>query len=336
MHFASTAAPTLTPLGVRLLNVSRCKLTSLEPSVGGRDKNDLLRRGVLVREALRSAWATLDSPAPASELTDWRAPDALGLSVLSEEDEEEYEEAAEERWLDDVLSDMDDVHIDADSPWAETTVSVPDADEDSMCCEFEVAHIESVELDENYDELVSVVVHVAAVDDDDSDEYEEDDVEVATAWLELPRKHSSGIVFCDDVASSSERLCQALSQLAAEPQPRARAANSFIDEVEELEELPALQRCVADEDEDDEDDEDDDCCRTPPLLSCEELEEIAEDTLWRSQPDEAHATVGPIDPDEPDCDVEDANAKALQKALENDWRLHHHAPCPSVALLLPP
>lgn len=311
MHFASTATPTLTPLGVRLLNASRHKLSVLEPSVGGRDKNDLLRRGVLVREALRSAWATLDTPAPASELTDWRAPDALGLSVLSEEDEEE----AEERWLDDVLSDIEEPEPAAESDWAETTVSVPDADEENMCCEFEIAHIESVELDENYADLVDVVVHVAAVDDDDDEEFDEDAVEVATAWRELPRKHSAAVVYCDDTAtqsaSSAHRLHQALSQLAAEPRV------IFDTDVEELEELPALQRCSAEDDEDD----DDDCCRTPPLLSCEDLEEIAEDALWQPKADAIA-----LDPGE-----EAQSAKTPGK----DWRIQH-APCHAVALLLPP
>lgn len=322
MHFASNTQPTLTPLGVRLLNVSRHKLSSLEPSVGGRDKNDLLRRGVLVREALRSAWATLDTPAPASELTDWRAPDALGLSVLSEEDEEE----AEERWLDDVLSDMEDDSSDSSSDWAETTVGTPDLEEDDMmCCEFEIAHIESVELDENYDDLVyedlaSVVVHVAVVCDDD-DEDDEDDAVVATAWLELPRKHSPAVVYCDDVAKSSQsadshRLHQALSQLASTgTEPRA----DFIEaDIEELEELPALQRCSAEDDDED----DDDCCRTPPLLSCEDLEEIAEDALWQPRP-------GSVEPDETE---EPPHAKTTEK--DDSWRIHH-APS-AVALLLPP
>lgn len=321
MHFASSTTPTLTPLGVRLLSVSRHKLTSLEPSVGGRDKNDLLRRGVLVREALRSAWATLDSPAPTSELTDWRAPDALGLSVLSEEDEEE----AEERWLDDVLSDIED-EPEADAGWAETTVSVPDADDDeSMCCDFEIDHIESVELDENYDDLINVVVQVAAVDDDD-DEYEDDAVEVATAWLELPRKHSPAVVYCDDVGS--QRLHQALSELAsAESEGRQEI---FIDaDVEDLEELPALQRCSADEDDDEDDDED--CCRTPPLLSCEDLEEIAEDALWRPQPKQAHAIA--IDPGEPVPEPLEALEAEDAKTPENgSWRIPY-APCP---MLLPP
>ncbi|EJT47311.1 hypothetical protein A1Q2_02217 [Trichosporon asahii var. asahii CBS 8904] len=323
MHFASNTQPTLTPLGVRLINVSRHKLSSLEPAVGGRDSNDLLRRGVLVREALRSAWATLDTPAPASELTDWRAPDALGLSVLSEEDEEE----AEERWLDDVLSDMEDDSSDSSSDWAETTVGMPDADEDDMmCCEFEISHIESVELDENYDELVyddlaSVVVHVAAVCDDDDEEEDEDDAVVATAWLELPRKHSPAVVYSDDVASKSadsHRLHQALSQLASTgTEPRA----DFIEaDVEELEELPALQRCSAEDDEDD----DDDCCRTPPLLSCEDLEEIAEDTLWQER--RGVDTVDPLEPEEA------SHAKTPEK--KEGWRIHH-APSP-VALLLPP
>lgn len=270
MHFSTSAAPTLTPLGVRLLNVSHHKLGALEPSIGGRDGNDLLRRGVLVREALRAAWATIDSPE--SELTDWRAPDALGLSVLSEEEEED-EEMAEERWLDDVLSDIEE------PAWAETTVSTPssdDMDEDCVSCDydaFEIAHIESVQLDDNYD----VVVQVAAVDEDD----DEEDAVVATAWFELPRKAAAEVVFCDELPAPAPVAAKVVQVAAPDPSNLHRALSQVVlkpDECDEVEELPALQGCALD---DDDEDEEDDCCRTPPLLSCEDLEEISEDALWR-------------------------------------------------------
>jgi len=207
MRFTSSAAPTLTPLGVRLMNLSRSKLTRLEPPVGGRDTAHTLLRGVLVREAVRSAWASLESGP--SELTDWRAPTALGLDTLTEEDEDESEDqqAAEAAWLDDVLSTVDeDTSVDTDeSAWAETTVSRPEAFDDDFDYDddaiqaFTLPTMSSAMDIEEADALVAhalaadaedadadvTVVEVAAVDyDDDYEEYS-DYEDMATSWIEL-------------------------------------------------------------------------------------------------------------------------------------------------------
>jgi hypothetical protein len=191
------------------MNLSHTKLARLEPPNGGRDRPTLLR-GVLVRQAVRSAWASLDDGA--SELTDWRAPTALGLDTLAEEDEDEdNQEAAEAAWLDNVLSSFDDDEADAhaqasaESAWAETTVSRPEADDfdyDNDVVQAVALPPMSDDMDhlEEADALVVptinvnvnlaatatdvTVVEVASVDDmdDDEDLYYQD---MATSWIEL-------------------------------------------------------------------------------------------------------------------------------------------------------
>lgn len=90
MRFETTTRPTLTPFGQRVLNLSERKLYALEAPIGGRDEATLLR-GVLVREAVKSAWRSVETGQQV-EVNDWQSNQAMGLDVIGEEEEEEDEE----------------------------------------------------------------------------------------------------------------------------------------------------------------------------------------------------------------------------------------------------
>lgn len=90
MRFQTTTRPTLTPFGQRVINISEHKLYALEELLGGRDKPTLLR-GVLVREAVKSAWRSVETGQQV-EVNDWQSTQAMGLDVIGEEEEEEEAE----------------------------------------------------------------------------------------------------------------------------------------------------------------------------------------------------------------------------------------------------
>lgn len=140
MRFQTTSRPVLTPLGERLLNLSERKLYSLEAPLGGRDEATLLR-GVLVREAVKSAWRSVETGQQV-EMTNWQSNTAMGLDVIGEEDEEEAEETNEvhnhehhhhesvveqrnERWFEELVESFgEDDGVEAHE-WIESEVGVP-------------------------------------------------------------------------------------------------------------------------------------------------------------------------------------------------------------------
>ncbi|KAL7419800.1 hypothetical protein Q5752_005716 [Cryptotrichosporon argae] len=145
MRFPSSTRPTITPLGQRLLALSSAKLSSLDyPAPGARDEAHVLRRGVLVREAIRSAWRAVDDGSHAA-LSDWHVPGAMALGDVPEEDESSEDEFAaacagpqsapheEERWFEDLISGLSSSEDEYDAPgghqWVDSTVSMPDADD---------------------------------------------------------------------------------------------------------------------------------------------------------------------------------------------------------------
>lgn len=127
MRFTSTARPSLTPLGHRLLHLSESKLANLEPGLGGRDTASTLWKGVVVREAVKSAWKSVDQGS-LGEMNDWHSKSAMGLDVIGEdEEEEEVGVAQEERWFENLMSSFgdDDVDQEAQAPheWIESNVA---------------------------------------------------------------------------------------------------------------------------------------------------------------------------------------------------------------------
>jgi len=135
------ARPTLTSLGHRLLHLSESKLANLESPLATRDEGSALWKGVVVREAMRTAWKSVEEGYE-GELTDWRSKGAMGLDVIGEDDEEEYEQegevstgSGEEKWFEDILESLGDDEYGpaafdgADHEWVESSVSMADFDD---------------------------------------------------------------------------------------------------------------------------------------------------------------------------------------------------------------
>jgi hypothetical protein len=136
MRFTSPdlARPALTPLGHRLLHLSEQKLDSLDTPMGGREAGTSLWKGVLVREAVRSAWKSVDEGARVDEMTNWHAPNAMALDVIGEEEEDDEEqiEQVEQRgaaWFEELLANMGEDEYsygdddEREAEWTESSVS---------------------------------------------------------------------------------------------------------------------------------------------------------------------------------------------------------------------
>lgn len=114
MRFSTAySRPSLTPLGQRLLSLSERKLYDLDAPVGARESGTALLREVLVRQTVRSAWDAVDHGRPAV-VSDWSRPNALGLDVIGEDEEDEDEaenragalEEKEDKWFEELLSEL--------------------------------------------------------------------------------------------------------------------------------------------------------------------------------------------------------------------------------------
>nr|XP_019012176.1 uncharacterized protein I206_03019 [Kwoniella pini CBS 10737]OCF50957.1 hypothetical protein I206_03019 [Kwoniella pini CBS 10737] len=105
------------------------------------DEGPALLKGILVKEAIRSAWQSVQEGSVV-EMNDWTSMSAMGLEVVSEEDEEDQVEAEisgnpsastarEERWFEDLVSSFgeDDLENSIPQPeqheWVESNVSEP-------------------------------------------------------------------------------------------------------------------------------------------------------------------------------------------------------------------
>jgi hypothetical protein len=340
------------------MTLSSNKLARLEAPMGVRDPAGALLKEVLVREAVRSAWASLEGGP--SDLTDWRAPTALGLDTLTEEDEEEEEdaiEAAEAAWLDDVLSSFGDerpatsttVATEQSAAWAETTVLRPEADDfdydDDAVQAFTLPSMSSSMDIEEADALIGhslsadvTVVEVAAVDDES--DYSDYDENMTTSWIELDTdySHKGEIEHVEDVDVDSDSDVSLASPLSHSPllspmsedsepeegtdvfispatnallqaipfalRPRLVRAHAHVYHSYSAENRDVDVDCFecddstcpdlidpgergrphCNEDENYESDDDDDSpCRTPPLMSCDQLEVVASGktpTFW--------------------------------------------------------
>ncbi|KAK8861515.1 hypothetical protein IAR55_002336 [Kwoniella newhampshirensis] len=136
MRFTSPdSRPALTPFGHRLLHLSEQKLSSLDDDL--HDGGHGLWKGVVVREAVRSAWKSVEEGSVV-EMNDWSAMSAMGLTVVSEEVEDETNEdedlegeQREARWFEDLMSnigDEDSAYVgdsETSHEWVESDVSEP-------------------------------------------------------------------------------------------------------------------------------------------------------------------------------------------------------------------
>lgn len=145
MRFAvPNSQPRLTPLGHRLLTLSERKLADLDASLGGRDESAALWKGVVMREAVRSAWRSVED-GTSGNFTDWRHQSAQALDVIGEDEEEDASTADDGSWFDDVISTLGDDGafngVAGDLDWIESSVSGPAADD--FVDEFDVESIEA-------------------------------------------------------------------------------------------------------------------------------------------------------------------------------------------------
>ena len=281
MRFPSNTKPTLTPLGHRLLHLSELKLSNLEPGLGARDDASALWKGVVVREAVRSAWKSVDEPssAPASpEFTDWRSETAMGLGVVDEADEENWFEEIYES-----LGEEDDFA--RQHEWAESKVY--------SAFEDEVAPFPAEEVEDGV--TVSAAV---AVDDFLGDNVEVDVVEVADEYDYESEEDDD-----DSLSAAASAFLSSIpdiSTLATSPSPRTPSLFpspspssthfAMADSCEDVEDFalpPPLIRSMSASTSSSEDCSE---CVTP-ASSCEDLED------YTSSP-ELHA--GEVD----DCDAE--------------------------------
>lgn len=180
MRFTSPdTRPSLTPLGYRLLHLSEQKLSYLEGS--SYDEGLSLWKGVLVREAVRSAWKSVQEGS-VPEMNDWAAKGAMGLDIYEEEVEEE-EEQQEERWFEDMVSSFgeEEYHVEAangEHEWVESSVSIPEYDLDfnvdgMEAFTFPASSPSTPPLNVSHLEP-SGTVDIVEVDDDESDISDED------------------------------------------------------------------------------------------------------------------------------------------------------------------
>ncbi|ORY27471.1 hypothetical protein BCR39DRAFT_226960 [Naematelia encephala] len=140
MRFTSPSArPALTPFGHRLLYLSESKLANLESPY----EASALWKGVILREAVKAAWRSVDEGAVA-DLNDWHSKGAMGLDVIGEDEDEEYEYdeededttgyttgGREERWFEDLVSSFgeDEDERPIEHEWVESNVSIPEFDD---------------------------------------------------------------------------------------------------------------------------------------------------------------------------------------------------------------
>ncbi|WVQ78708.1 hypothetical protein IAT38_000795 [Cryptococcus sp. DSM 104549] len=214
MRFTSPdARPALTPLGHRLLHLSEQKLAYLDGSFY--DEGPALLKGVLVREAVRSAWRSVADGAVV-EMTDWSARGAMGLDVVDEMDEEQQDE---ETWFEDLVSSFGEEEAysegaSGEHEWVDSSVSMPEYDID-----FDVNGMEAFTFplptsppaipaadDRAADGRVSLaslptvsVTGVDVVEVDDESDLSDDDAQYLAESIHWPARHrhipSSTITF---------------------------------------------------------------------------------------------------------------------------------------------
>ena len=175
MRFTSSTRPALTPLGHRLLHLSESKLAYLEPGVGGRDSASAMWKGVIVREAVKSAWKSVDQGS--GDLTDWSSKSAMGLDIIGEDEEEEDEEEEEEgRWFEDLVSSFGEDDFEHDAAW---TSSAPSYDESARSFSFTSPRSSPIEFGVVSADLIlssdEAEVEVGVVEVNDESEYDYQD-----------------------------------------------------------------------------------------------------------------------------------------------------------------
>lgn len=288
--------------------MSEQKLYDLDAPVGARESGTALLRGVLVREAVKSAWSSIDD-GHAGEMTNWKSEAAMGLDVIGEDEEEEEQDEQEEKWFEDLLSSLgEEEQVVSSSDWVETEVlgvddelydvegmeaytiplppsppalpkvSSPSPVVESIIERFSLP-VEKITIDS--------LVAVDAVDEDD----EFDDASSDCSDCSMCRSiaaHLDGDSSSSSLSSmSSAPPCTPITRPISTCDPFSGSfsfAGQPIPDVFECDDEddmllpPPLHRSWSSDSTDSMDADDDSACRTP-TFSCEELEEEAE-VFW--------------------------------------------------------
>lgn len=291
MRFTSTARPALTPLGQRLLQISETKLARLEPGVGGRDSAVLLKE-VVVRQAVKSAWKSVDQGYLATEMTNWKSHTAMGLDVIGEDEEEEEDaegefertEVREERWFEDLITsfgedDFGPADQGMEHEWTESNVASAFDD-----VEYEEDAMEAYTFPMSPPSPRPVVVFNPApaptpialpvevdVVEVDQEEDQVDDVEVEIAAV--AHVHSVGIAPARRFFVNLSDGYDMPTPVSTPIQPTRYLPDCDEDDIDEYALPPPLIRSYSSSSDSSMCESDE--CVTPPNGTCEELEEEA-------------------------------------------------------------
>lgn len=245
----------------------------------------MLLREVVVREAVKSAWRSVDQGHASTEMTNWKSTTAMGLDVIGEdEEEEEYEDGEggvaegerEERWFEDLITsfgeeDFAQVDQGAEHEWTESNVaSAFDDDmyeEDAMeAYTFPMSPPSPRSTITFTPEVASVAlpVGVEVVEVDNGDEEEAVEVQGIERVPAVVRP------FYLHVADEYDNLPVPVSTPI---QPTRHLPDLIDDDIDEYALPPPLVRSFSSSS--DSSMCDSDVCVTPPNGTCEELEEEA-------------------------------------------------------------
>jgi hypothetical protein len=271
--------------------MSEQKLYDLDAPTGARESGSALLRGVLVREAVKSAWSSIDDGS-SDEMTNWKSETAMGLDVIGEDEEEEQDEQ-EEKWFEDLLSSLgEEEQPTTSAEWVESEVlgvddELYDVDEmeaytiplpPSPPVQPKLPVVESIvqRLAAPVERItIDSLVTVDAVEDVDDDDAASDcsdcsmcrsiaahlDGEFPSAPAPPSTPITRPISTCDPASGAFEFEGRAIPDVF-----------ECDDDDDDMLLPPPLHRSWS---SDSTDSFDDDVCRTPPTMSCEELEEEA-------------------------------------------------------------
>ncbi|TYJ59199.1 hypothetical protein B9479_000188 [Cryptococcus floricola] len=290
MRFTSDASPSLTPLGSRLLHISERKLSTLDGIAY--DEGFDLRKGILVREAVRSAWQSV-SDGEEVEMTNWSSHSAMGLEVYEEEEEVDLERS-EQRWFEDIVTSLDEEEDEMASEheheWVESNVTIPEDLEfnvDGMeAFTFTSPTAPSTPAPEPAHCASTSCVDVVEVDDDESDISDEDMIALtqSTHWS-LPT--TTHLEYANSPPLSPLPEPSPLQIPAALYPGNDDYFTGFEEYVDDFSALPPpLLRSMSSSTTSSEGD-DTEVCGTPPMraeeLSLEEDEDEEEEIDWKEQ-----------------------------------------------------
>ncbi|WWC87801.1 uncharacterized protein L201_002693 [Kwoniella dendrophila CBS 6074] len=351
MRFTSpNSKPSLTPAGYKLLHLSEKKLSYLDGSLY--DEGPALLKGVLVKESIKSAWKSVQEGSVV-EMNDWTSLSAMGLDVVSEDDEDdefnsEIQSGKEERWFEDLVSSFGEDDFDQpqssqlqeEHEWVESNVTEPVFDE----FDYDSSQIEaftfptpsssptSIPVDTTSSVPKVIVTDVDVVEVSDDDDEEEEAVDLA-----IPSHHHHSIIETFGSISQKSVMEQSIASPSLDPvsshglvPPSPIEAitsdwdesiylypqpyyTDFDDYIDDFSLPPPLIRSLSSSSTSTIDPDEEKECGTPPLR-CSELDE---QPSWLDQL--KHEDTLPVDSNsESDVDQDDIDDIAVRRFTEDD------------------